>query len=136
VKLYADESEHEHVRRLHGPFVISAIAHVEVVAAIWRKHRIGELGLDDALILLRAFAVDYAGTPDKPPRFIALAIADGVIARAAALAGTHALRAYGAVQLASAVTAREIDAGCNAFACFDRALTCAAIAEGFKAPLG
>jgi ribosomal-protein-serine acetyltransferase len=113
--------------------VISALARVEVVAALWRKHRIGELDLDDALILIRAFQLDCSGTPRTPPRFITLAVLDPFIERAAELAGTHGLRAYDAIQLASALAAREADERCDTIASFDQLLTRAAIAEGFDA---
>jgi uncharacterized protein len=132
VKLYADEAGYEPIRRLRGPLVISAIARVEVAAAIWRKHRAGEIDLDDSLTLIRAFAVDYAGAPHRPPRFLAVAVADGVVERAADLAGTHGLRAYDAVQLASALAARAVDGRCATFAAFDRDLVSAAVSEGFK----
>jgi uncharacterized protein len=132
VKLYADEAGHESVRRLRGPLVISALARVEVAAAIWRKQRRGELDLDDSLILLRAFAVDYAGTSDRPPQFIAVAVTEEILGRAAELTGTHGLRAYDAVQLASALAARAVDRRCAALAAFDRELLQAAISEGFK----
>jgi predicted nucleic acid-binding protein len=102
-----------------------------VAAAIWRKHRASELDLDDSLTLIRAFTVDYAGTPRRPPRFIALAVTSEILERAAELAGTHGLRAYDAVQLASALTAREADERCAAVAAFDRGLLKAAVAEGF-----
>ncbi len=114
------------------PLVISALARVEVTAAIWRKQRSGELDLDDSLTLIRAFTVDYAGTPDRPPRFIAVAVTEEIIGSAADLAGTHGLRAYDAVQLASALAARTADRRCAALVAFDRELLQAAISEGFK----
>jgi predicted nucleic acid-binding protein len=117
---------------LRAPLVVSALARVEVPAAIWRKHRSGELDLDDSLILIRAFQVDYAGTSNRPPRFLAVAVADRVLEQAAGLAGTHGLRAYDAVQLACALAARGVDGRCAAFAGFDRALALAAAAEGFR----
>jgi predicted nucleic acid-binding protein len=116
---------------LPAPLVISALARVEVTAAIWRKHRIGELGFDDSTILLRAFQVDYVGTPHQDARFLVVAVADGILERSVELAGTHGLRAYDAVQLASALTVRESDERCDFFAGFDRELTRAAVTEGF-----
>jgi predicted nucleic acid-binding protein len=106
---------------------------VEVIAAIWRKHRVGELDLDDAQTLIRAFRVDYAGAKDKPACFLAVAVAEQVLERAAEMAGTHGLRAYDAVQLACALAARDADERCATLASFDRDLTLAAIAEGFTA---
>jgi uncharacterized protein len=106
---------------------------VEVVAAIWRKHRAGDLDRDDALTLTQAFTVDYAGTPDLPPRFLAIAVTDRILRRAADLSGTHGLRAYDAVQLASALAARDVDERCATFAAFDRDLARAAISAGLEA---
>ena len=60
VKRYADEPGHESVRTIEGPVVISALARVEVVAAVWRKQRMGELSLDDAQVLVGAFEADLA----------------------------------------------------------------------------
>lgn len=133
MKLYVPEDGHAPIRRLRGPLLVSALARVEVSAAIWRKHRTGELDLDDTHTLLRAFAVDYGGAPERPPRFLVLAVTSGVVERAAGLTGAHGLRAYDAVQLACALAAREADKGCATLASFDRDLACAAIAEGFKA---
>lgn len=109
------------------------MARVEVVAAIWRKHRIGDLDLDDSLLLVRAFTTDYAGTADSAPRLFALEVSDRILEHAAELSGIHGLRAYDAVQLASALAAREVDERCAQFAAFDRDLTLAATAEGFEA---
>ena len=78
MKLYADEDAHELMRSLKAPIVVSSLARVEVAAAIWRKHRSGELDHEDAVILSRAFAADYAGTRDTPPRFVAVRL-DGQI---------------------------------------------------------
>ena len=108
------------------------LARVEVAAALWRKHRTGEIDLDDALLLNRDFAADYAGSLEKPPRFHTVALTAGTIGRAAELAGSHGLRAYDAVQLACALATRAVDENCTMLASFDRELTRAAVAEGFE----
>lgn len=105
---------------------------MEVAAALWRKHRTGEVDLDDALLLSGAFAADYAGTPDGPPRFQAVEITETTLERAAGLTGTHGLRAYDAVQLACALAVRAVDRSCTLLASFDRDLIRAAVAEGFE----
>lgn len=130
VKLYADEVHHEPVRRLDG-LVVSQIARAEVPAALWRKHRLGELGVEHATTLVQSFEADYFGTEDEPPRFAAVRLADAVLDDAARLAGVHGLRAYDAVQLATALAAAAADRSCTAFAAFDRGLRAAAAAEGF-----
>jgi uncharacterized protein len=83
--------------------------------------------------LIRAFTADYAGAAERAPRFLAVKVSDSILERAAELAGAHGLRAYDAVQLASALAAREVDARCVQFAAFDRDLTLAAVSEGFEA---
>ena len=117
---------------MSAPLLVSALARVEVAAALWRKHRTGEVEFDDAQLLNRAFAADYAGTPEKPPRFRAVTVTAGTIERAAELAGTHGLRAYDAVQLACALATRAVDKNCTMLASFDRELTRAAVVEGFE----
>lgn len=67
VKLYADEDGNQQIRQLDG-LVISQIARVEVPAALWRKHRSGELDADSASVLVLASEADYFGTEDEPPR--------------------------------------------------------------------
>lgn len=110
---------------------VSALARVEVPAAIWRKHRLGELDAPSARTLTQAFEADWHGSAEAGPRFAAVAASPRVLDDAAARAASHALRAYDAVQLASAVAAREADPGCILFACFDEALRSAAAADGF-----
>jgi predicted nucleic acid-binding protein len=131
VKLYADEADSTSVRALHGPFRVSALARVEVPAALARKYRTGELSADDMTLLIDQFTADFHGTPTRAPLFTAVAVTGRVLNHAAALATRHGLRAYDAVQLASAITARQADSACDAFACFDKNPASAAQAEGF-----
>lgn len=132
VKLYADEDGHEAVRAVDA-LVVSAIARVEVPAALWRKQRLGELLVADASRLTRAFEVDYGGSESgEPPRLVAVAATAGVLEAAAGLVAVHPLRAYDAVQLASAMTARRAEPDCQTFACFDSGLRAAAARSGFR----
>lgn len=130
VKLYADEPDHQVVRE-QGSLVVSALARVEVPAAIWRKHRMGELDPADAAILVAAFEADYHGSASDLPRFAVVAATTTVLDTAAALVGVHGLRAYGAVQLASAKAAAEAIPDCRTVAAFDGTLRTAAAKEGF-----
>lgn len=130
VKLYADEQDHQLIRD-QGTLVVSALARVEVPAAIWRKHRMGELDPADATILVAAFEADYHGSAQDQPRFGVLAVTATVLDAAAALAGVHGLRAYDAVQLASAKAAAEAIPDCRTVAAFDGTLRAAAAKEGF-----
>lgn len=128
VTLYADEPGRKAFTA--GPIVVSQLARVEVPAALWRKQRLGDLQPDDARILVDDFEADYFGTADEPPRFAAVALTPGVLDGAARLCATHGLRAYDAVQLSSALSARLADPACADFAAYDHALRRAAAAEG------
>ena len=91
----------------------------------------GELSASDARTLTDAFEADYFGADDQPQRFLVVAVTSPVLDDAARMTAAHGLRAYDAMQLASACAARAADPGCRAFAAFDRALRSAAAAEGF-----
>ncbi len=130
VKLYADESDHQLVREL-GSLVVSTLARVEVPAAIWRKHRMGELGSADAAILVTAFEADYHGSGDDPPRFGVVSATPAVLDTAARFVGVHSLRAYDAVQLASAAAAAAAIPECRTVVAFDSTLRAATAKEGF-----
>jgi uncharacterized protein len=65
VMLYADEAGADVVWPLSS-LIISQLARVEVPAALWRKHRLGELPAVDTAILIAAFEADYLGTDDEP----------------------------------------------------------------------
>jgi len=130
LKLYVDEEGHEPIRRL-GALVVAHVARLEVPAALWRKHRLGELTASDARLLTADFEADWFGTDEEPPRFLAIALTGKVLDDAARLCTSHGLRAYGAVQLSSALAARGADETCRSIATFDDALRTAAGAEGF-----
>jgi uncharacterized protein len=130
VKLYADEQDHQLVRQQSG-LVVSALARVEVPAAIWRKHRMGELNPVDAAVLVAAFEADYHGSSEDQPRFAVVAATAGILEAAGRLVGVHSLRAYDAVQLASAQAAAEAVPDCRTVAAFDSTLRAAAAKEGF-----
>lgn len=131
VKLYADESGSETVRAL-SPLIISQLARVEIPAALWRKHRLEEISLADVTVLISAFEADYFGTDQEAARFLVIAATSSILELAAQLAGIHGLRAYDAVQLASACSAlREVPEGMR-FAAFDPVLLAAAGREGFE----
>jgi predicted nucleic acid-binding protein len=130
VKLYADESGHRAIRGL-GLLVISAITRVEVPSALWRKARTRELDDSAASILVSAFELDFHGDPSSEPRFAIVSLTEPMLVVAAREAGRHGLRAYHAVQLASALAVRATDSRCSHFACFDADLRRAASRENF-----
>lgn len=128
VKRYLDEEHRELITGLSA-ILASSIACVEVCSAIWRKQRMGELEAADAAVLAGRARWDLTG---GDPMVILLPPTNHVFSDAAQLTGTAGLRAYDALQLATARAMRESAPGeWNAFACFDRTLSGAAAAHGF-----
>ncbi len=109
-----------------GAVVVSALSMTEVLAAMWGKTLRGELSEPQASVLDRAFVADI-----RRGRFEVLPVAQDVIARSLECVRRHRLRGADAVQLASALVAREADSGVSAMAVFDQRLRAAASAEGF-----
>lgn len=131
VKLYVPEDGHVSVRSITDPIVIAQLARVEVPAAFWGKVRTGEMAVDDADVLVSAFEFDYHGDEKADPRFAIVSFDESTLIDAARHAARHRLRAYDALQLASAVAARRADPSVRTIAVFDKHLRNAAIAEGF-----
>jgi predicted nucleic acid-binding protein len=125
VKLYADEEGAAEARSWRGPIAISALSLAEVLAAVWGKVVRGELDDELAATLDRAFIADV-----RDGRFVVLPVAEAVVTRSLACVRRHRLRAADAVQLASALLAREADPHIDTMAVFDRRLRAAASAEG------
>lgn len=131
VKLYVDEPGAQEVRPVRV-MAVSAIARVEVPAALWRKARTGHLAAGLARVLIADFEADWYGVvPTEEPRFAAVQVAEPVLDVAARLVGVHGLRAYDAVQLACALAVRSADPAVDVLACFDTGLRAAGVAEGF-----
>ncbi len=131
MKLYANEAGEEAVRGL-DTLVVSALARVEVPSALWRKARTGELEDSAASILVRAFELDFHGDSHLESRFTIVALSEPILVAAARESARGELRAYDAVQLASALAVRDFDPQCSHFACFDRDLRRAAGHAGFS----
>jgi uncharacterized protein len=131
VKLYADEPGAPEIRGLQA-LIVSCLARVEVPAALWRKVRLGELDADDASVLCDEFEADYFGTDDETVRFAVIGLAEQILDTAAELVSAQGLRGYDAVQLATAVRAREADPDCRELAAFDAELRQAAARTGFR----
>ncbi|HEY2947103.1 MAG TPA: type II toxin-antitoxin system VapC family toxin [Micromonosporaceae bacterium] len=130
VRLYADEPGADAVRAI-DLLAVSQLARVEVPAALWRKHRIGELSVDAAAVLTSAFEADYFGDGEEPARFTVVGLTEQILERAARLVGVHGLRAYDGVQLATATAVMaSLDGEPVGFAADDKALCSAAAAEG------
>jgi predicted nucleic acid-binding protein len=128
VKRYVQETGTVWVRNLTslaaGNFLyVSRITAVEVTAAIARRRGRRALGIADAAVALNQFRVDF--TQD----YRIAELTASVLGRAAGLADSHALRAYDAVQLASALEIHRLDPSLTLISA-DHELNAAAIAEG------
>lgn len=130
MKLYADEPGAVVVRELSN-LVVSGLARVEVPSALWRKHRLGELSAADAAVLVEQFEWDWFREPARELDFAVVGVTQQILDEAARSVARHPLRAFDAVQLASALAARAADPSLADFACFDGTLARAAQAEGF-----
>lgn len=129
MKFYADEDSADLVRTIQAP-VVSVLARAEVPAAMWGKVRTGALTDSDAAVLVAEFIADWTGDTTSTPRFAAVPATAHLLADAGRLTGVNLLRAYDAVQLASASATREA-LGDLTLAAFDRRLRAAAAHEGF-----
>lgn len=131
-KLYLDEPGRDEVLAL-STLVASSLAAVEVCSAIWRKQRMGELTAADAGVLADRARGELSG---GSTRVVVIPPTTQLVVDASLLTGTAGLRAYDALQLATALAAREAMPDVAAFACFDRGLSGAAAAHGFALPCG
>lgn len=130
VKLYADEPGDRAVRAL-GQIVVAQLARVEVPSALWRKRRMGDLDAKQVALLVTQFENDWFGVEDIPRRFEVVRMTTLIVEDAARLTGTYRLRAYDAVQLATARAVRTADPSIIQFAVFDKTLREAAAVDGF-----
>ena len=131
VTMYADEPGRAPLTA-EMAIAVSQVTRVEVPAAIWRKQRTGELTADTAHSLSGDFAADYYGDHASAPRFAVVPVTPAVLDEAARLTAVHGLRAYDAIQLSSAMSARAVDPDCSQFASYDEGLRRAASTEGFR----
>lgn len=110
---------------------VSDIARVEVTSALWRQADDGLFSAVDASTFIREFEADWHGAPHDPPRFRAIGVTESVLTRAAGLTRTHRLRTLDAIQLASALAARDAEPECRTMVVLDERLRSAAAAERF-----
>ena len=107
---------------------LAAVTRVEVVAALYRRHRMGHIGAVDTQRASAAFLHESAVA------FRVLTTDSAVLDAALKLSGAHPIRAYDAIQLASALRLRAEyeSAGLPppVFVSSDQALNRAAAAEG------
>lgn len=128
VRLYLDEGEHEQVRAMAAPILTTELTRVEVSSAVWKKARMEHITTELATALDGLIAFDLEQSDSR----FALIPPDGAVLRSACEAvRRHGLRAYDAVQLATALVARASVPELTTFVTFDRGLRAAAAAEGF-----
>lgn len=130
VKLYVAEVDGDRVQRLfhgRGQPTTCRHSHVEVVSALWRRARAGEIG---------EVARDRAAASLERllGRMPVVEVTPAVTGRAVELVQRHPLRSGDAVQLASALHLAAQSGRTVRFVCYDAALTAAARVEGLKAP--
>ncbi len=109
---------------------MSAVARVEVVSALRRVAQ--EVGDAAAGRVLEAeFLADWHAPPGSVGHLVRVQVRTTVLERAASIVGQSGLRSLDAIQLASALLAREADPGLSRFVTFDARLAGAAIEAGF-----
>ncbi|MCP4589348.1 MAG: type II toxin-antitoxin system VapC family toxin [bacterium] len=129
VKRYVAEPGAEMVMRAiaEAPAVAtSMISRVEVVTALAGALRRGALTSEDAETARQSFHSEWSG-------FIRIPVTEFMLERAALLGWEQGIRGYDAVQLAAAVTWREVLEDAVAMVTFDRQLWLAAANVGLIA---
>lgn len=146
VKLYAEEpgrEEVEHAVQEASVVAVSEIGYVEACSALARKEREGSFSTDEHDEAVAQLQQDYREV------YLSRPLTGDLIARAGGLARKHALRAYDAVHMTTALVLREESLGLAervqepaetspqegaelqvALMTFDRSLTKAASNEG------
>lgn len=109
VKRYVPETGSAWVQGLTNPatgnlLYVARITGAEVVSAVTRRQRRGQITPPDAAVALTAFRRDF------PIAFLVIEITAPVAERAMDTAERHGLRGYDAVQLAAALELRD---GCR-----------------------
>lgn len=126
MKLYVEEPGSTTVRGQIDEATVmttSSITYVEARAALARRRRADHISAADHQRLVAMWDSDWE-------RYVRLDITDGLLREAAALSDRHPLRAYDAIHLASALTARRQFEGNLLFTCWDDGLSAAARREG------
>lgn len=128
VKKYVREADSEAVLAYFAGFETTATAALtlaEMAAALAKAARMGWVEETASRKTWRDFVAHW-------PAYVRVPISAGVVERAARLARAHGLRAYDAVHLACAQVCLEAVGEALVFACYDRRLRAAAVAEGLR----
>ncbi len=118
VKRYVTEQGSEEVHRLIETSELlgtALLTRTEVVAAFAKAVRVGALSEDSATEARKRFEGDWND-------LVRLAVAEGIVSRAADFAWSHDLRAYDALHLAAARSLADLTGETLLFATFDRRL--------------
>ena len=133
VKLYVEEPLSQELTAVVAEaeaVATSLLAYAESRAAFARARREARLSPQIYRRIVEAFVEDW-------PRYISVAITDGLVKDAGDLAASRALRGYDALHLASALSLRQQVTVSVTFLAFDRALSLAAKREALPLhPLG
>jgi len=111
--------------RRRRPLAASRLAAVEVPAALWRRCRERDVDAERVRTILARFGHDLG-------EMTLVEVRPGLVDDAQRLVGVHPLRAYDAVQLASALRLHREAGLPTTFVCADGPLATAAGAEGLR----
>jgi predicted nucleic acid-binding protein len=128
VKRYIREPGSDRVQALirrRPAIVISRLTVVEVPAGVWKRCRTGDVSREDAGDLVTQFETDVERMTIVEPRAATVELAASLVSR-------YPLRAYDAVQLASAIRWSRETGLATCFVCADRALSASAAAEKMR----
>ncbi|MBK9258470.1 MAG: type II toxin-antitoxin system VapC family toxin [Polyangiaceae bacterium] len=126
VKRYVDEPGSAMVRSALRAHLVSVarVAFAEAAAAVARAARLGAITDSQRDVILGRLPHDFT-------RLSVIEMRPALIARVSSLVTRHPLRAYDAIQLASALALRQAEGPVELW-CADGVLLEAAIAEGFR----
>ncbi len=109
---------------------VARIAGAELIAALFRRVRMGEIDREDALRMTASFKADWQ------TQYQIVEITPSLVNRAMSLAEQHSLRGYDAVQLAAALELQNIRNAMELppliFVSADNALNTMAQSEGLQ----
>jgi predicted nucleic acid-binding protein len=128
IKRYIKETGSEQVLALcdgYPQIGAAALTQAEMASALAKAVRLGWVDQPSGLTAWGDFL-------SHRPAFVRIPVTGAVIDRAASLAWSHSLRGHDAVQLACALTWKELSSEQVLFACFDENLSKAAWQEGLQ----
>ena len=128
IKRYVGEAGSEQVVAYFDQFPIigaSALTQVEMASAMSKALRLGWLDESEISLAWQDFLSHW-------PTYTRLPASSGIVERAASMAWRHGLRAYGSIQLASALAWKDLTGDEVVFACYDQDLLKAARREGLQ----